>query len=81
MQNLLVISLYFLLFTVVQSLRGISHFKTSGFRQTIMQLMEQKGIVTMYKKEGCPYCKAAKELLEKTYELEIKYVDIESADR
>ena len=38
---------------------------------------EQEGIVTMYKKEGCPYCKKAIELLSGTYKLDIKFVDIE----
>jgi thioredoxin-related protein len=81
MQSILSIAILFLIFTAIQALRGISHFKTSVFRQSLMELMDQKGIVTMYKKEGCPYCKSAKELLENTYELEIKYVDIESAQR
>jgi len=31
----------------------------------------------MYKKEGCPYCKKAKELLEEKYKLDITFVDIE----
>jgi glutaredoxin 3 len=42
------------------------------------QGLEQKGIVTMYKKETCPYCKKAKELLEGKYKLNVKYVDVES---
>lgn len=41
----------------------------------------QKGIVTMYKKETCPYCKKARILLEEKYKLDIKFVDIESENR
>ena len=39
------------------------------------------GIVTMYKKESCPYCKKARSLLEEKYNLKIKYVDIEEENR
>lgn len=42
---------------------------------------EQKGMVTMYKKNGCPYCKQAIELLEGKYALKLTYVDIEGDDR
>jgi glutaredoxin 3 len=41
---------------------------------------EQKGIVTMYKKETCPYCKKARALLEGKFNLSIKYVDIEEVE-
>lgn len=41
----------------------------------------QLGRVTMYKKEGCPYCMKAKELLEGKYLLNIVFVDIESPQR
>lgn len=41
----------------------------------------QAGRVTMYKKEGCPYCAAAKQLLEEKHNLQITYVDIESPQR
>ena len=40
--------------------------------------IEQKGRVTMSKKEGCPYCEKAKALLEGKYGLAITYVDIKS---
>jgi glutaredoxin len=36
----------------------------------------QLGIVTMYKKDGCPYCKNATALLEEKYGLKITFVDI-----
>ena len=42
---------------------------------------QQLGIVTMYKKNGCPHCAAAIQLLEGTYGLSIRYVDIESENR
>jgi glutaredoxin len=42
---------------------------------------EQLGIVTMYKKDGCPYCQKAKALLEDKYGLKISFVDIESENR
>lgn len=41
----------------------------------------QLGRVTMYKKEGCPYCMKAKELLEGKYGLNIVFIDIESPQR
>jgi glutaredoxin 3 len=34
----------------------------------------------MYKKEGCPYCIKARELLETKHELSITFVDIESPE-
>ena len=40
--------------------------------------VEQKGRVTMYKKEGCPFCLKAQTLLEGKYGLTITYVDIKS---
>jgi Glutaredoxin len=42
---------------------------------------EQLGVVTMYKKEGCPYCMKARTLLEEKYGLRISFVDIESENR
>jgi glutaredoxin len=46
-----------------------------------MSLNEQLGIVTMYFKESCPYCKNAKQLLETKYGLKISYVDVEGDNR
>lgn len=43
--------------------------------------VEQLGIVTMYKKESCPYCKKARDLLETKYSLRINYVDVEEPDQ
>ena len=40
--------------------------------------IEQKGRVTMYKKEGCPFCLKAQGLLEGKYGLAVTYVDIKS---
>ena len=45
-----------------------------------MQLFAQLGRVTMYKKETCPYCKKARELLEGKYGLKVTYVDVEEAE-
>lgn len=41
-----------------------------------MNSIEQKGIITMYKKDSCPYCKKAKATLEEKYSLKVTYVDI-----
>jgi glutaredoxin 3 len=48
---------------------------TSGQEQ-----QQQLGRVTIYKKESCPYCKKARELLEGKYGLAISYVDVETAE-
>lgn len=50
----------------------------SGASSTIPSSTTQLGRVTMYKKEGCPYCKKAKELLEANYSLTVTYVDVET---
>lgn len=50
---------------------------STGFALRASAGGEQLGVVTMYKKEGCPYCKKAVELLVGTYQLELKFVDIE----
>ena len=39
--------------------------------------IEQKGTVTMYKKDSCPYCQKAKTLLQEKYNLKINFVDVE----
>jgi len=44
------------------------------------QEQQQLGRVTIYKKESCPYCKKARELLEGKYGLAISYVDVETAE-
>lgn len=44
-----------------------------------MQIFAQLGRVTMYKKESCPYCKKARELLEGKYGLTVTFVDIETS--
>ncbi|CAM9494694.1 unnamed protein product [Ascophyllum nodosum] len=38
--------------------------------------VEQKGLVTVYHKETCPYCKEALELLEEGYSLQVTRVDL-----
>lgn len=45
-----------------------------------LQLFAQEGRVTMYKKESCPFCKKARDLLEGKYQLRIDYVDVEEPD-
>jgi hypothetical protein len=44
-------------------------------------LFEQLGRVTMYKREGCPHCVKATELLVDKHKLDVTYVDIEGDDR
>lgn len=52
---------------------------SSGFQRR-MNLFAQLGIVTMYKKEGCPFCAKAIDLLENKHHLNITYVDIQNPD-
>ena len=49
-------------------------------QMTSCQEQKQLGRVTIYKKESCPYCKKARELLEGKYGLAISYVDVETAE-
>jgi glutaredoxin len=39
------------------------------------------GIVTMYTKNGCPFCKLATELLTDKYGVKITFVDIENPEQ
>ncbi len=55
--------------------------KSLSMNRLMMQSQEQLGRVTMYKKEGCPYCSKAKTLLQEKYQLNVTYVDVESANR
>jgi len=48
--------------------------------RTASFLNMQLGRVTMYTKEGCPFCKKAKALLEDVHGLNIEYVDVEESD-
>eukprot|EP01039_Chlorochromonas_danica_P006978 gene6977-7720_t len=48
--------------------------------ETVIPPVTQLGRVTMYKKDSCPYCRKAKELLEGKYRLVVNYVDIEEPD-
>ena len=57
-----------------------SHMPSVTRTMQRMQLFAQLGRVTIYKKEGCPYCIKAKELLEGKYELKINFVDIQEPD-
>lgn len=43
-------------------------------------LFNQLGRVTMYKKQGCPHCTQAINLLQNQYELRIDFVDVEEPD-
>lgn len=45
------------------------------------QLFEQLGLVTMYHKESCPYCKNAKEILTAKYGLNVTFVDVEGDNK
>lgn len=49
----------------------------SVMRSARMQLFAQLGRVTMYKKDSCPHCKKATELLEGQYQLKINFVNVE----
>lgn len=55
----------------------ITHRYVSGGLQ---MMAEQLGVVTMYKKDSCPFCKKAKALLEDTHGLTVTYVDVEEPD-
>ena len=68
--------------TFVKSMsRLYSDDQKRNSRKVPMSLSMQLGRVTMYKKNGCPYCARAIELLEGKYQLKINYVDIESENR
>jgi len=43
--------------------------------------LAQLGIVTMYTKNGCPFCKLATELLTDKYGVKITFVDIENPEQ
>jgi glutaredoxin 3 len=58
---------------------GTSRSTRVAARWTMTAQEQQLGRVTMYKKETCPYCKKARELLEGKYGLSISYVDVETA--
>ena len=73
----LIIILLLSLLTISLSFYNNGKILCNNNRFLFMSL-EQLGRVTMYKKEGCPYCQKAKELLEKKYELKINFVDIEA---
>ena len=45
------------------------------------KLFEQLGLVTMYYKETCPYCKNAKEILVTKYGLSVNFVDVEGDNK
>ena len=45
------------------------------------QLFDQLGLVTMYFKETCPYCKNAKEILVTKYGLNVTFVDVEGDNK
>lgn len=45
------------------------------------RLNEQLGLVTMYFKESCPYCKNSKEILVSKYGLNVTFVDIEGENK
>ena len=45
------------------------------------QLFDQLGLVTMYFKETCPYCKNAKEILVTKYGLNVIFVDVEGDNK
>ena len=77
-----IMNAFFLLFLFVS---GISAFlfqprfvrtATSQYMSAESASQTQLGIVTMYKKDGCPYCKNATALLEEKYGLKITFVDI-----
>ncbi len=71
-------------FVVMALIATHDAFKFGRFflsRQRAMILdADQLGRVTMYKKQGCPYCDKAASLLTEKYGLEITYVDIEDTE-
>ena len=74
---------YFIFFFSVTLVNGLISHRSYVIPKTLKltALFDQLGRVTMYKKETCPYCKKAKELLEGHYNLIINYVDIENSDQ
>ncbi len=48
---------------------------------TKFEMSNQQGIVTIYKKNGCPHCEKAVSLLQGKYSLNITFVDIEGNQR
>ena len=62
---------------LLKSFHRCQKYRTNDLQMSI----EQLGVVTMYKKVGCPYCAKATDLLEGKYSLKINYVDIESPER
>ena len=70
----------YVLFLIVSM--AIAFIPVNNMRYSFNKLslsMEQKGIVTMYTKNTCPFCKEAKKLLTEKYELEITEVDVMGA--
>jgi glutaredoxin 3 len=65
---------------VVCLLGGALRVLTPQVSARQLQLHAQLGRVTVYKKESCPYCKKARELLEGKYGLQLSLVDIEDPD-
>jgi hypothetical protein len=53
-------------------------FASAGGEALNGEKTTQLGIVTMYKKEGCPHCKKATTLLQDKYGLKISFVDIQA---
>eukprot|EP01040_Poterioochromonas_malhamensis_P009605 gene9605-10429_t len=76
--------LFYLLFLClingVLSFQPLSNSLLRFRSQQRMNLFAQIGIVTMYKKEGCPHCAKAKDLLENKYQLKVTYVDVQNPD-
>jgi len=76
----------FILLVVVSMILSVNSFQFQQITRKFtplssrMQLYAQLGRVTMYKKEGCPYCVKAISLLEGKYGLDINYVDIKEPD-
>ena len=45
-------------------------------RQPVSMMAEQQGMVTVYMRDGCPFCVAAKDLLEGEYGMDLNVVNI-----
>lgn len=79
-KNIFFVFVQFVLLLVGESFR-VTNSRLAQRSMSLQMSADQQGRVTMYKREGCPYCVKARELLEGKYDLSITFVDIEAPER